>query len=155
MNIGIVGATGAVGQEMIRCLDDLGIKIDELRLGTSHNYKKKTMNTPYGYINTVEVTDAFFDGLDYALFSAGGDISKQFIPIATSQGVRVIDNSSAFRYHDDIPLVVPQVNAADIGDAMLVANPNCTTAIAAVALYPIYQKYGLKKIIMSTYQAAS
>lgn len=97
----------------------------------------------------------FFNGLHFALFSAGGDHSKHFAPIAISKGVIVIDNSSAFRYDEDVPLIIPQVNGSSIGSARLIANPNCTTAIAAVVLNPIYQRFGLKKILMSTYQATS
>ncbi|MFA5916725.1 MAG: aspartate-semialdehyde dehydrogenase [Candidatus Gracilibacteria bacterium] len=155
INIGIVGATGAVGVEMIKCLYDLKIPIKELRLGASPESAGNIFNTPFGDIILKKVDGDFFEGLDYALFSAGGDNSKAFAPIANKKGVIVIDNSSAFRYDDNIPLVIPEINASVIGDAKIIANPNCTTAIALMAVYPIYKKYGIKKMIVSTYQATS
>ncbi|MDD3303052.1 MAG: aspartate-semialdehyde dehydrogenase [Candidatus Gracilibacteria bacterium] len=154
-NIGIVGATGAVGIEMINCLYELKIPIKELKLGASINSAGKILKTQFGEIAIKEVNEDFFEGLDYALFSAGGDNSKLYAPIANKKGVIVIDNSSAFRYDENIPLIVPQINPEAIKDAMIIANPNCTTAIAGVAIYPIYKKYGLKKMIVSTYQATS
>lgn len=154
-NIWIVGCTGAVWVEMIRCLELLDISVWELRLGASKRSAGKIESTPFGEIIIREVDDDFFDGLDFALFSAWWDHSKHYAPIAISKGVIVIDNSSAFRYDEGVPLVIPQVNGGSIGDARLIANPNCTTAIAAIVLYPIYQQFGLKKILMSTYQATS
>ncbi|MDD5769930.1 MAG: aspartate-semialdehyde dehydrogenase [Candidatus Gracilibacteria bacterium] len=154
-NIGIVGSTGAVGVEMIDCLYDLKIPVKELRLGASAKSAGSIQKTPFGDIKVQEVNESFFDGLDFALFSAGGDNSKLFAPMAVSKGVVVIDNSSAFRYEKDVPLVVPQINADAIGDAKIIANPNCTTAIALMPIYPIYKKYGIKKMIVSTYQATS
>ncbi len=154
-NIWIVWASGAVWVEMISCLDTLDIPIRELRLGWSARSAGSMLSTPFGDIEIQEVNHDFFDGLDYALFSAWGDISKKYADIAVAAGVRVIDNSSAFRYNDDVPLVIPQINKHVIWDANIIANPNCTTAIAAVVLHPIYKKYGIEKIIMSTYQATS
>jgi len=153
--IGIVWASGAVGVEMINCLSDLKIPVWELRLWSSSRSAWKTMNTPFWEKILQEVYDSFFNGLDYALFSAWWDNSKKFAPIAQEKWVIVIDNSSAFRYEKEVPLIVPQINAKSIGNAKIIANPNCTTAIGVMALYPIYKKYGLKKIIMSTYQATS
>ncbi|MCD5374887.1 aspartate-semialdehyde dehydrogenase [Candidatus Gracilibacteria bacterium] len=154
-NIGIVGASGAVGVEMMLCLKNLNISMGELRLGGSSRSAGNIISTPFGDITIQEVGDDFFTGLDYALFSAGGDISKQYADIAVRSGAVVIDNSSAFRYDENVPLVIPQINGDAIGDAKIIANPNCTTAIAAVVLYPIYKQYGLQKILMSTYQATS
>lgn len=154
-NIWIVWATWAVWEEMLKCLEELDIPVWELRLWASSRSAWKIKKTYLWNLEIKEVNDDFFDGLDYALFSAGWDNSKKYAPIAMKKGVVVIDNSSAFRYQDDVPLVVPQVNPEAVKDAKLIANPNCTTAIAAVVLYPIYKKYWLDKVIMSTYQATS
>ena len=153
--IGIVGATGAVGIEMIRCLGDFSIPLSELRLWASPRSVGKKLPTPLGDITIEIIDDTFFDGLDFALFSAGWDASREWIPRAVSLWVRVIDNSSAFRYDRDVPLVIPAINGDAIGNAMIIANPNCTTAIALMAVYPIYRAYGMKKMIVSTYQATS
>ena len=154
-NIWIVWASGAVWVEMIDCLKALNIPLEELRLGASARSAGKKMDTPFWEKTLQEVDDSFFNGLDFALFSAWWTNSRKFTPLANKKWVIVIDNSSAFRYEKDIPLVVPQINAESIGNAKIIANPNCTTAIGVMALYPIYKKYGLKKVIMSTYQATS
>jgi len=153
--IGIVWSTGAVWVEMLKCLEDLKIQVSELRLGASTRSAWKKVKTFMWEIEIQEVNDKFFDGLDYALFSAGWENSKKFIPIAVEKWVVCIDNSSAFRYDKNVPLVIPQINGDKIQNAKIIANPNCTTAIAAVVLHPIHQKYKIKKIIMSTYQATS
>ena len=155
INIWIVWATGAVGIEILECLKDLGIKFQGLKLWASSKSAWKKILTPFWDIVIEEVNDSFFDNLDYVIFSAWGDISKQYVKLAVSKWVTVIDNSSAFRYEDDVPLIIPQINLKKIKKSKIIANPNCTTAIAAVVLYPIYKKYGIKKIIMSTYQATS
>ena len=154
-NIWIVGCTGAVWVEMIQCLESLEIPISELRLWASARSAWKIVKTFLWDIEIREVNNDFFEWLDYALFSAGWDNSKKFAPLAVKAWAVVIDNSSVFRYDEEVPLVVPQVNSEAIWNAQIIANPNCTTAIAAVALYPIYKKYGIKKILMSTYQATS
>jgi len=154
-NIWIVWATWAVWIEMINCLYELKIPIKELKLWASINSAWKILKTQFWEITIKEVNEDFFEWLDYALFSAWWDNSKTFAPIANKKWVIVIDNSSAFRYDENIPLIVPQINPDAIKDAMIIANPNCTTAIAWVAIYPIYKKYWLKKMIVSTYQATS
>lgn len=154
-NIAIVGATWAVWVEMIKCLEELQIPIWELRLWASAKSAWKKIQTYLWEIEIKQVDDNFFKNIDYALFSAWWENSKKYAPIAVKSWAVVIDNSSFFRYDDNIPLVVSQINGDKIGDAMIIANPNCTTAIAAIILNPIYQKYGIKKIIMSTYQATS
>ncbi len=154
-NIWIVWCTWAVWVEMINCLQKLDIPVEELRLWASSRSAGKSVETYLGSIQIQEVNETFFDWLDYALLAAGWDNSKKYAPIAASKWVIVIDNSSAFRYDDSIPLVIPQINSDSIGDAKIIANPNCTTAIAAVALYPIHKKYRIKKLLMSTYQATS
>lgn len=154
-NIWIVWATWAVWIEMINCLYDLKIPIKELRLWASARSAWSKLNTPFWEIEIKEVNEDFFDWLEFALFSAGWDNSKLYARVAIKKWVVVIDNSSAFRYDDNVPLIVPQINPEAIKDAMIIANPNCTTAIAWVAVYPIYKKYWLKKMIVSTYQATS
>jgi len=154
-NIWIVWATWAVWMEMINCLEKLNISIWELRLWSSSRSAWKILDTFIWKIEIKEVNEDFFEWLDYVLFSAGWGISKKFIPIAKEKWCISIDNSSAFRYDKDVPLIIPNINSWDIKDAKVIANPNCTTAIASVVLYPIYKKYWFKKIIMSTYQATS
>lgn len=161
-NIAIVWATWAVWVELIKCIDDLNIPVWNLKLGASFRSAWKKVDLSWyknlsslWEVTIEEVDENFFNWVDYALFSAWGDNSKKYAPIANKAWCIVIDNSSAFRYEKDIPLVVPQVNIDAIWDSMIIANPNCTTAIAAVVLYPIYKKYGIEKMIMSTYQATS
>ena len=154
-HIWIVWATWAVWVEMIRCLQDLHIPISELRLAASPKSAGKQIETYLWTLTLRNIDEDFFEGLDFALFSAGGDISREWIPRAVSAWVRVIDNSSAFRYEESVPIVIPAINSHAIGDAMIIANPNCTTAIALMAVNPIYRKYGIKKMIISTYQATS
>lgn len=154
-NIWIVWATWAVWVEMINCLDDLKIPVKELRLWASIRSAWKKIKTPFWEIVVKEINDSFFEWLDYALFSAWAEISKEFAQTTINKWAIVIDNSSAFRFEKEVPLVVPQINPEAIWNAKLIANPNCTTAIAWVALFPIYKKYWIKKIIVSTYQATS
>ncbi len=154
-NIAIVGATGAVWVEMIKCLEQLQIPINKLVLWWSSRSAWKKVSTFMGEIEVKEVDENFFENIDYALFSAGWEVSKKFAPIAVKHWAVVIDNSSYFRYDDNVPLVIPQINWEKAKNAKIIANPNCTTAIAAVVLHPIYQKYWIKKMIMSTYQATS
>ena len=154
-NIAIVWATWAVWIEMIKCLENFKIPVWNLKLWASSRSAWKEIKTNFWKIEIKEVNDNFFDWLDFVLFSAGWDNSKKFAPIANKKWVVVIDNSSAFRYDNKVPLIVPQVNPEKIAWEKLIANPKCTTAIAVIALYPIYKKYWLKKIIMSTYQATS
>lgn len=155
-NVGIVGATGAVGTEILKVLEARNFPFDTLKLyaspaerGTKVEFMGKTYET--------EVLEGeFYKDLDIMLFAAGGDVSEKFAPIAAENGVVVIDNSSHFRLDPTVPLVVPEVNADDIKKHKgIIANPNCSTIQMCVALWPIHQKYGIKRIIMSTYQAAS
>ena len=155
MRVGVFGATGAVGREIVQVLGDRKFPLTELKLYSSPRSAGTVMKTPLGE-KTVE---AFFPeagrGLDFALMSVSGDFSREHARNLAAQGAIVVDNSSALRLEDDVPLVVPEVNAAAIGKARLVANPNCTTAILVVALEPLRQAFGLKRVIVSTYQAAS
>ncbi len=155
-NIVIVGATGAVGEEMIRCLEELDFPVGKLRLTASARSAGKVVQTPFGEVTVEEISEEVFAESDIALFSAGGDISKEWRDRVVANNCLMIDNSSAFRYEDDVPLVVPEINPeAARNHKGVISNPNCTTAIAAVALWPLHQKYGLKKVLISTYQATS
>lgn len=155
-NIVIVGATGAVGVEMIRCLKELDFPVGTLRLTASERSVGKKVETPWGEIEVELLTEDVLKESDIALFSAGSSISKDWRKACEENECLMIDNSSAFRYEDDVPLVVPEINAdAAREHNWVIANPNCTTAIAAVALWPLHKEFGLKKVIVSTYQATS
>jgi len=155
-HLAIVGATGAVGVEMLRVLERRNYPVASLRLLASPRSAGKKLSF-HGEELTVEpLTTESFTGIDIALFSAGGGISKEFAPHAVKAGAIVIDNSSAFRMDDAVPLVVPEINGADTArHSGILANPNCTTAISLMALHPLHQAFGLKRIIASSYQAVS
>ena len=155
MRVGVFGATGAVGKELVQVLGDRGLPVTELRLFASTRSAGTRIPTPCGE-KTVEVYDeANPPRLDLALLAVSGDWSKAHARQLVAAGAVVIDNSSAFRLENDVPLIVPEVNAGAAGNARLIANPNCTTAILAVALAPIHREFGLKRVIVSTYQASS
>lgn len=156
-HIAIVGATGAVGVEMIRCLERRHFPVGELTLLASARSAGKKMTFQGREVVVKELTADSFQGVDFALFSAGGSISKQFAPIAAAAGAVVIDNSSAFRLDDDVPLVVPEINPQDALHAPknIIANPNCTTAITLMALWPLHQAFGVTRVWASSYQAVS
>lgn len=150
-----MGATGMVGKELLKVLFDRKFPIETLRLYASERSVGKKIKTPMGEIEVENADEVDYSQLDMAFFAIGGGWPKENAPKATESGCVVIDNSSTFRYDDAIPLIIPEINPDAIGDAKLIANPNCTTAIAAIPLYQIYKKYGLKKVIISTYQATS
>ena len=154
-NITIVWATWAVWKEILNCLHDKNIKINKLNLIASKKSAWNIQKTPYWNIKLTELNDNSFKDIDFSFFCAGWEISKNWAKKAVSAWTIVIDNSSFFRYDDSVPLIVPEINAIDIWKSNLIANPNCTTAIATVALYPIHKKYKIKKAIISTYQATS
>jgi len=154
-NITIVWASWAVWVEMIKCLDVLDIPVNSLKLLWSSRSAWTLKKTPFWDIIIEELNEQSFEWTDFALFAAWWDISKKYASIAIDSWAKVIDNSSVFRYDDNVPLIVPEINAWAIWDAKLIANPNCTTAIAVVALWPIHQQFNLKKVIISTYQATS
>ncbi len=156
-HIAIVGATGAVGEEMLACLDQRNFPISELTLLASARSAGKKITFQGKEIIVKELTHEAFEGVDIALFAAGGGISEIFAPSAARAGAIVIDNSSAFRMDDEVPLIVPEINPEAAKDAVkgIIANPNCTTIISLMALYPLHKKYGLKSIIASSYQAVS
>jgi len=156
MNICIVGATGLVGRTMVRVLEERSIRPDRLVLLASARSVGERIPF-YGVEHSVEeLTENSFKGLDYALFSAGGAISKQFAPISAASGCVAIDNSSMWRMDPDVPLVVPEVNTEDLSwHKGIIANPNCSTIQMVVALKPLHDAFGLKRIVVSTYQTPS
>lgn len=154
-SVGIVGCTGAVGQEMAEVLFDRKFPISELHLFASSRSAGKIQETPFGKQEIEEFSLEKTRELDFVLMAVSGDFAKEWgLKIAEGKPY-VIDNSSAFRLDPAIPLVCPEVNADAIGDAKFISNPNCSTLILNVALWPLHQKYGLKKVIVSTYQATS
>jgi len=154
--IAVVGATGAVGIEFLKCLDQRHFPIASLRLLASARSKGKELPFKGKQIRIEELTENSFKGVDIAFFSAGGSISKKFAPIAAAQGTVVIDNSSAFRMDPNVPLVIPEINPEALaGHKGIIANPNCSTIIAITPLWPIHQKNPIRRLIASTYQAAS
>ena len=155
LRVGIFGVTGMVGRELLKVLFDREFPVATLRVYASERSAGKEIETPLG-TKTIELADtADYSELDIAFFAIGGGWPKANAPKAVAAGCYVIDNSSTFRYDDNIPLVIPEINPEAIGESKLIANPNCTTAIAAIPLFEIYKKYGLKKVIISTYQATS
>ncbi|OHD13610.1 MAG: aspartate-semialdehyde dehydrogenase [Spirochaetes bacterium GWB1_36_13] len=154
--VAVVGASGAVGVEMLKTLEKRNFPVDEIRLLASSRSAGKTMQFKGTDVKIEELTKDSFKNIDIALFSAGGSISKEFCPIAAEKGAVVVDNSSAFRMDDSVPLVVPEVNPEDIKKHKgIIANPNCSTIIMVVALNPIYKLSKIKRIVVSTYQAVS
>jgi aspartate-semialdehyde dehydrogenase len=155
-HVAVVGATGAVGIEMIKTLEKRSFPVGQLTLLASARSAGKKLKFRGQEVTVKELTKDSFAGIDIALFSAGGAISREFAPIAAKAGCVVVDNSSAFRMDDAVPLVVPEINAADVKRHQgIIANPNCTTAITLMALYPLHQAFGCKRIFASSYQAVS
>lgn len=155
-HVAIVGATGAVGIEMIKVLERRNFPVGELTLLASARSAGKTLVYKGQTIAIKELTEDSFAGVDIALFSAGGGITKQFAPAAVKAGCVVVDNSSAYRQDPEVPLVVPEINAGDVANHKgILANPNCSTAITLMALYPLHQEFGVRRIFASTYQAVS
>lgn len=159
-NVGIVGSTGAVGEIALNILEEREFPVNELRLfssersqGTAQSFKGKTYHSQV-------IEDNSFDDLDFCIFSAGGEISKVFAPRCAAAGCVAIDNTSAFRMDEQVPLVVPEVNPGDLnmpysGRGRIIANPNCATIQMVVALAPIQSEFGLERVIVSTYQSTS
>ena len=155
-HVAVVGATGAVGIEMIRTLERRGFPVGKLTLLASARSVGKRLKFRGEEIPVRELTKGSLAGLDMALFSAGSGISKEYAPLAAQGGCVVIDNSSAFRMDDKVPLVIPEINAADVKwHPGIIANPNCTTAVTLMALYPLHQAFGCRRIFASSYQAVS
>lgn len=155
-HVAVVGATGAVGVEMLKTLEKRRFPVGKLTLLASARSTDKTLEFQGRPVKVQELTKESLSGVDIALFSAGSGISKEFAPAAAQQGCVVIDNSSAFRMDAGVPLVIPEINAADVqAHKGIIANPNCTTAITLMALYPLHQAFHCKRIFASSYQAVS
>ncbi len=154
-HVAVVGATGAVGQEMLSILRERRFPVKSLRLLASKRSVGKSFPFRGDSVEVQELKRNSFRGIDIALFSAGADRSKQFAPAAVKAGAVVIDNSSAFRMEAKVPLVVPEINAEEIRNHKgIIANPNCTTIVTLMGLYPL-RPYGIRRVILSSYQAVS
>ena len=155
--LALVGATGLVGRTAIKVLEEKNLPISEYVFFASKRSAGSIMELLGQDYVVRELNEHSFDeGFDFAIFSAGGDVSRKFAPIAASKGCIVIDNSSTFRMDKNVPLVVPEVNSEDLKSSSgIIANPNCSTIQAVVALKPLDVKYGIKRVVYSTYQAVS
>ena len=152
----IVGATGAVGVELLRLLEQRDFPVGHLKLLASPRSAGKRLKFRGGELPVEVLADDSFKGVDLALFSAGASTSKRFAPVAVRAGAKVIDNSSAFRMEPEVPLVVPELNAEDARThAGIIANPNCTTIISLMALCPLHRAFGLRRVVAASYQAVS
>ncbi len=155
-NVAVVGATGVVGKEVVKILEELDFPVKELRLFASERSAGSKIKFKGSDIEVEILDNRSFSNIDLAFFSAGGSISKKYAPIAVKAGAIVIDKSSAFRMDNHVPLVVPEVNPEDIAKHNgIISNPNCSTIQLVVALKPIYDLVGISRIIASTYQAVS
>jgi aspartate-semialdehyde dehydrogenase len=158
LNIAVAGATGAVGNQMIRCLEEMNFPLNSVVFLASSRSAGRQIRFKGDLIDVKELKEDSFKGCDIALFSAGGGTSEKFAPYAAADGCVVVDNSSAWRMDPQVPLVVPEVNPhaiAQYTEKGIIANPNCSTIQMVVALNPIHKKYGIKRIVVSTYQAVS
>ena len=156
VNVAVVGVTGAVGQELLNVLVTRRFPINQLLPLASKRSAGKRICFKEKSLTIRELTESSFDKIDIAIFSAGGDVSSKFAPLAVKAGAIVVDNSSAFRMDKNVPLVVPEINGTDTRKHKgIIANPNCTTAITLMALYPLHKEFGVKRIFASTYQAVS
>ncbi|CAN2252200.1 aspartate-semialdehyde dehydrogenase [Bacillus subtilis] len=156
LHVAVVGATGAVGQQMLKTLEDRNFEMDTLTLLSSKRSAGTKVTFKGQELTVQEASPESFEGINIALFSAGGSVSQALAPEAVKRGAIVIDNTSAFRMDENTPLVVPEVNEADLHEHNgIIANPNCSTIQMVAALEPIRKAYGLNKVIVSTYQAVS
>lgn len=155
-HVAVVGATGAVGIEMLKTLEKRNFPTSNVTLLASARSVGKTLPFRGASLKVAELKKDSFAGIDIALFSAGGSISREFAPLAAQAGCVVVDNSSAFRMDDSVPLVVPEINPEDVRSHHgIIANPNCTTAITLMALYPLHRAFGVTRVIAASYQAVS
>lgn len=156
VTVAVVGATGAVGQEIIKNLEERRFPVKEVRFLASARSAGKTVHFCGKDHQIQEATPDAFSGVDIAFFSAGGKVSEQLAEEAVRRGTVVIDNTNAFRMNPDVPLIVPEVNREKIKEHQgIIANPNCSTIQMVVALKPLYEHYGIERVIVSTYQAVS
>jgi aspartate-semialdehyde dehydrogenase len=157
-NVAVAGATGAVGNQMIACLEERNFPVNSIRLFATSRSVGRKLAFRGEPIAVEELKENSFKGMDIAIFSAGGGTSSYFAPFAAKEGCVVVDNSSAWRMDPKVPLVVPEINPhaiADYKNKGVIANPNCSTIQMVVALNPIHKKCGIKRIVVSTYQAVS
>jgi aspartate-semialdehyde dehydrogenase len=155
-NLAIAGVTGAVGQEFLRILEQRNFPFADLKLLASARSAGKTLTFRNAQYTIEELTERSFDDVDIALFSCGGSTSKRFAPVAAERGCVVVDNSSAYRMDPQTPLVVPEINAGDIDQHKgIIANPNCSTILMNLAIWPLHQVNPVQRAVVSTYQAAS
>ncbi|MFW6146472.1 MAG: aspartate-semialdehyde dehydrogenase [Planctomycetota bacterium] len=155
-HVAIMGATGAVGTEFLKLLDQRNFPMASLKLLASSRSAGKKLPFKSEALTVEELTEKSFKGVDLVLASAGGSLSRQFAPAATAAGAVVVDNTSAFRMTEGVPLVVPEVNSQDIATHDgIIANPNCSTIIMNVPVWPLHKVHPIKRIIVSTYQAVS
>ena len=156
VKVAVVGATGAVGMEMIKILEERDFPLEELKLLASKKSQGKSIKFKNKDIIVEELNKDSFNGINIGLFSAGGSISKEFAPVAVKSNTVVVDNTSAFRMDKDVPLVVPEVNSEKIRNHNgIIANPNCSTIQMVLVLKPLHDEAVIKRIIVSTYQAVS
>lgn len=155
-HIAIAGATGAVGVELLRVLERRAFPVASLRLLASHRSAGKRLTFSGNELPVEQLGRRSFRGIDLVFFSAGGSIAREFAPLARDAGAVVIDNSSAFRMQPAVPLVIPEINGADVRTHRgLIANPNCTTAVTLMALYPLHRAFRVRRIFAASYQAVS
>lgn len=155
-HVAIIGATGAVGLELLRVLERRDFPVKDLRLLASVRSAGKKLQFRGCQFAVEPLTEHSFAGIDLAFFSAGAQMAREFAPIARARGAKVIDNSSAFRSDADVPLIIPEINPQDVREHRgLIANPNCTTAVALMALYPLHRAFGLRRVFGASYQAVS
>ncbi|MDP9253565.1 MAG: aspartate-semialdehyde dehydrogenase [Verrucomicrobiota bacterium] len=155
-HVAIVGATGAVGGELLKVLERRSFPITTLRALASSQSVSRSVQFRSESIPVQELGEHSFDGIDLAFFSAGAEISRRFVPGARAAGAIVIDNSSFFRMEAEVPLVIPEINGEDVRHHRgLIANPNCTTAVALMALYPLHRAFRVRRIFAASYQAVS
>ena len=155
-HVAIVGATGAVGNELLRVLERRAFPVAQLLPLCSERSAGGSVSFRGEHIVARQLSAESFSGVDLAFFSAGGNISREYAPIAQRAGAIVIDNSSVFRMEPGVPLVIPEINGADVREHRgLIANPNCTTAVALMALYPLHRAFGVRRVIAASYQAVS
>ena len=156
ITVAVAGATGAVGRELLECLERRRFPVGEIRLLASARSKGKKLQFGGNPVEVEELSESRFEGVDIAFFSAGGKISREYCPKAAERGAVVIDNSSAFRMDPEVPLVIPEINPQAIFEHHgIIANPNCSTIIAITPLWPVHQKNRIRRMIVTTYQAAS
>ncbi len=155
-HVAIVGATGAVGLELLRVLERRSFPVASVRALSSARSAGKSISFRGKPIVVEELSEKSFDKIDIAFFSAGGDVSRKYVPVAQKAGAIVIDNSSVFRMDANVPLVIPEINGGDVKQHRgVIANPNCTTAVTLMALYPLHRAFGVRRVFAASYQAVS